>query len=81
MDRQVTESGKEIRNGEIRPEASTKTGRVWAIADRLTRETGLTAKRSEVLSAAEKQDINIVTASNQFTRWRKFHSITARRSA
>lgn len=57
------------------PKAGTTSARVWALADELSALTGLSAKRSDVLAAAEKEGINRATAATQFGLWRTFHGI------
>lgn len=54
------------------PTPGSKTGRVWQIADRLSREKGRKAKREEVISAYVAEGGNANTASTQFSRWNKF---------
>jgi len=71
-----TPSGKPRRGKVIRPGAGTMTGTVWDIADRLSNLPGKPAKRRDVLAACKRANIQEVTASNQFTRWRKFHGVT-----
>lgn len=54
------------------PAPGSKTGRVWEIADRITREKGRKAKREEVMRAYVAEGGKANTASTQFSRWNKF---------
>lgn len=51
----------------------TKTGRVWDIADQITRKHGRIARRSEVMKAYSEEGGNPNTASTQYSHWRKDH--------
>jgi hypothetical protein len=62
-------------NGVARPGKDTKTGIVWAIADKLSQAMGKPAGRKAVLEQAEKQAINAATAATQYGRWRKFNGL------
>ena len=46
-----------------RPTLGTQTGRVWDLADQLSRELGRKAKRKEVLEAYAREGGNTNTAS------------------
>ncbi len=52
-----------------RPGPETKTGRVWEIADELTRRTGMRARRSAVIEAYVREGGNAATANTQFQKW------------
>ena len=54
-----------------RPTLGTQTGRVWELADQLSRELGRKAKRKEVLEAYAREGGNTNTASTQFALWNK----------
>jgi bifunctional DNA-binding transcriptional regulator/antitoxin component of YhaV-PrlF toxin-antitoxin module len=54
----------------FRPRLDTKTGRVWAIADRITKEKGRRASRTEVMSAFAAEGGNSNTASTQYSHWK-----------
>jgi hypothetical protein len=54
-----------------RPTLGTQTGRVWELADQLSRELGRKAKRKEVLDAYAREGGNTNTASTQFSLWNK----------
>ena len=60
-----------IHSINLRPASGTKTGRVWEIADRISREKGRCAPRKEVLKAFVAEGGNIKTASTQYTPWKK----------
>lgn len=51
--------------------SETKTGRVWEIADQITRQQGRMARRSEVMNAYSAEGGNPNTASTQYSHWRK----------
>ncbi len=50
---------------------TSKTGRVWQIADEISREKGRGAKRGEVIDAYVAQGGNANTASTQYSHWKK----------
>lgn len=60
-----------------RPRPGTITGRVWDIADELLQETG-TAKREAVVQICLRENINVNTASTQFSHWNKAHRARTR---
>jgi hypothetical protein len=66
---------QQSKNGVVRPKDGTSTGRVWAIADRITTRTKEHATRAAVLEAAEKEGINPATTATQFSRWRRFNGL------
>lgn len=53
-----------------RPRPGTKTGRVWEVADEITRESGRRASRREVLDRIEAEEGNRDTANTQYQRWK-----------
>lgn len=56
-----------------RPGPGTKTGRVWEIADELTREKGRRASRQEVMARYTAEDGNSNTAHTQYQYWKIWH--------
>lgn len=56
-----------------RPGAGTKTGRVWEIADELTRENGRRARRQEVIARYRAENGNANTAHAQYQHWKIWH--------
>lgn len=54
----------------LRPREGTITGKVWAIADKFKAEKG-NATREEVVRACIEENINMNTASTQFSHWNK----------
>lgn len=62
-------------NGITRPKDDSTTGKVWAIADAISKKTGQPAERSAVMAEAEKLGINEGTVATQFQRWRKFFGV------
>lgn len=56
-----------------RPAPGTKTGRVWEIADELTREKGRRASRREVIARCRAENGNANTAHTQYQHWKIWH--------
>ena len=54
-----------------RPRPGTRTGRVWEIADEITREQGRRAERHEVIDRYAAENGNRNTASTQYQYWKK----------
>ena len=54
-----------------RPYPGTRTGRVWEIADEVTREKGRRAKRREVIERYVAERGNRNTAGTQYQYWKK----------
>lgn len=53
-----------------RPRAGTRTGRVWEIADELSRRTGRRARRTEVIDLFVAEGGNSNTANTQYQAWK-----------
>lgn len=58
-----------------RPKYGTKTGRVWEIADEITRTKGRPAKRREVIERFTTENGNANTANTQYQHWREWHKL------
>ena len=56
-----------------RPRPGTRTGRVWEIADEITREKGRRAERREVVERYVAENGKRNTASTQFQYWKRHH--------
>ena len=56
-----------------RPRPGTRTGRVWEIADEITREQGRCAERREVIDRYAAENGNRNTAGTQYQYWKKHH--------
>jgi hypothetical protein len=73
----ATETKKEVikQNGIKRPDSGTVTGKLWDIADEISKEKGRPALRSEVVARymAEQPNANQATANTQYARWVTFH--------
>ena len=54
-----------------RPRPGTRTGRVWEIADEITRERGRRAERREVIKRYAAENGNRNTAGTQYQYWKK----------
>ncbi len=61
------------KTGTSRPKAGSTTGKVWDIADKVEKESGLEGKplRSAIINACEAAEINSSTAGTQYAKWRK----------
>lgn len=73
LPRRRTPAGSQKRAGRAVPRAGTLTGRVWEIADAITRRQQRPARRSEVLAEYEAEGGNAATGATQYARWRKLH--------
>lgn len=62
---------REKRHGQTRPEAGTKTGLIWDIADRITKDTGVVATKEQVWDEYKTKvdDPAEATVSTQYGRW------------
>lgn len=65
----------ESQNDVTRPADGTKTGAVWSIADRLSKQFKRPATRGEVMEQAKAEDINEATVATQYQRWRVFNGV------
>lgn len=61
-----------------RPGAGTQTGRVWEIADELSRQKGERARRSEVIRRFTDEGGNARTANTQYQYWK--HAFETRKA-
>lgn len=77
----VERERNEKANGVVRPAPDTKTGKVWSIADEMTKEQGTPAKRKDVLNECDAHGIAASTAATQYGRWRKFNGLEGRGEA
>lgn len=77
----VERERNEKANGVVRPAPDTKTGKVWSIADEMTKEQGTPAKRKDVLNESYAHGIAASTAATQYGRWRKFNGLEGRGDA
>ncbi len=55
-----------------RPAGGSATGRVWDIADELSRASGREARRADVIARYAAEGGNYNTASTQFHHWRNW---------
>lgn len=62
-------------NGVTRPAVGTKTGNVWAAADKISKTAKRPAERSEVMAACVAEGIPEATIATQYQLWRKFFGI------
>lgn len=68
------------QNGIKRPSDGTQTGRVWDIADAISKQKGEPATRIEVVNACSEEEINTSTAATQYGKWRKFFGLIGEKS-
>lgn len=63
------------RNGIKRPDSDSVTGKLWDIADRISKELGRPAPRKQVVDTymAEVVNANVATAQTQYARWVVYH--------
>lgn len=66
-------SGGTVTRTPARPRPGALTGRVWEIADGITRETGRRAERREVIQRYVAEGGNPNTAATQYQHWKKRH--------
>ena len=64
-----------IQNDVTRPKADSQTGKVWSIADELSKQLKRPATRAEVMEKATADDINEATVATQYQRWRVFNGV------
>lgn len=68
---------RDTQNGFTRPIAGTKTGKVWDIADEISKEKGRPAFRDEVFKKylEEVPEASKGTCGTQYSRWCGFHQV------
>ena len=66
-------SGRTAARSPTRPGSGTLTGRVWEIADGITREAGRRAERREVVERYVAENGNSNTAGTQHQHWKKHY--------
>ena len=66
-----------VQNDVTRPKDDSATGRVWALADSLSKTHKRPATRAEVFeaNAALKDPVNEATVATQYQRWRVFNGV------
>lgn len=60
-----------------RPRAGTRTGRVWEVADEITRDRGRRASRREVMERMAAEDGNPATSNTQYQHWKTSYEASA----
>lgn len=63
------------QNGVTRPADGTLTGRVWEIADELSKAAGEPIGRAAVLAAYIEGGGNPATGATQYGRWKTFNGL------
>jgi hypothetical protein len=66
---------KQQQNNITRPQAGTKTGLVWDVADEITHKKGDAAAIAEVRADQRLRQHNEHTLKTQYARWRQYHGI------
>lgn len=61
-----------------RPDADSRTGRVWNVADEITQQQGRRATRRQVMDRVVEEGGNANTASTQYQRWKAAQDSAAR---
>src|SRR5260370_4550284 len=70
----LNEASSRLRqNGVTRPRAGTITGRVWEIADEVSKAFGNHDVRKDVIARGLAAGINAATLQTQISEWRRFH--------
>lgn len=64
-------------NGITKPKDGSTTGRIWDIADSISKKKGSPATRAEVLEQTGKEEINEATVATQYQRWRTYFGVKA----
>lgn len=62
-------------NGITKPKEDSTTGRIWAIADEISKAQKRPASRAEVMEKAVAEEINEATVATQYQRWRTFYGV------
>ena len=68
---------RESENGVTKPAEGTKTGKVWEIADDISRHQSRPALREEVMTAGLDLGLNRGTIATQYSRWTQFYGVSA----
>ena len=69
----ATHLEREAMSDSLRPLPGTETGRVWDLADEITREKGRCAERSEVIDRFATLGGNRGTASTTYYKWKQYY--------
>jgi len=65
------------KKSSFRPSDGTRTGRVWEIADEITKATGTKASRKAVIDAYHREGGMRSTASTQYHHWQQQYANTS----
>lgn len=63
-----------IQNGIKRPDAKSKAGAIWALADEMSKESPVSF--NTLIKEAVARDMNPSTVFGEYSKWRKFYGIT-----
>ena len=66
---------RERKNGVLTPKPESNTGRIFAIADALSKKAGAPAKRADVVEAGVANGIKLGTATAAYQIWRNYHGL------
>lgn len=67
-----------MQNGVRRPKPGTKCGRVWELADEMTKAKGSPVAIGNLLPACEAEGLNSANVRCEYAGWRKFNGVTGR---
>lgn len=66
---------RDRKNGITRPGIKTTSGKIWAIADEISKKMQEPAPRRAVIEATEGMNLNAATVATQYGRWCKYHGL------
>ena len=69
---------KVMQNGVTRPAEGTQCGKIWALADEISRIQHTVAAVASVREHSSMKEVNDHTIKTQYAKWRKFHGISGR---
>ena len=66
---------REKRNNVTKPAAGTVTGRVWEVADEVSRAQGRPALRGEVMAILDAEGVSKGTIATQYGKWCTYYGV------
>lgn len=67
---------RDRKNGVTKPEAGTKTGRVWELCDEISAREKRPALRGELLEAGLAEGMSKGTLATQYGKWCTYHGVS-----
>lgn len=67
---------KDKKNGISRPRPDTVSGKIWKVADEISKKMQKPAPRKDVLAECAKDELNPATVATQYGRWCKYHGLS-----